>query len=193
MECKRLIIEGWDTKYLVYEDGKVYSTIKNRFRKPAVNRFGYYMYAIQWQVHKGKTVIYKGKGFMAHGLVAMLWLPPKPTPKHELNHKDMDKRNNHWSNLEWVTHSQNMIHARAHKHWTPDMYKKRSFLVSDQTKHKMSVAKYKPVLCVDTVNNTEQNFGSIQKLIEFYGIDRRTFNRCVNSCKTRKGLLFRYL
>jgi hypothetical protein len=193
MECKPLIIDGWDTRYLVYEDGKVYSTISQRFRKPMVNQYGYYYYQIQWYVYQGKTRTARGKAFSAHGLVAMLWLPPKPTPKHELNHKDMDKRNNHWSNLEWLTHSQNLIHARNNKHWTPDMYKKRSFIVSDKTKHKMSVAKYKPALCIDTVNNTEKSFGSVQELIEFYGIVRRTFNRCVNSCKTKNGLLFRYL
>lgn len=46
-----------------------------------------------------------------HRLVAITYLP---NPKHlrEVNHKDLDKLNNSVENLEWVSPSENMLHAK---------------------------------------------------------------------------------
>lgn len=44
-------------------------------------------------------------------LVLIHFGPPKPGPYHECNHKDGDKYNNWWTNLEWVTHKENIQHA----------------------------------------------------------------------------------
>lgn len=45
-----------------------------------------------------------------HVLVAHAFLGPCP-PDHEVNHKDGDKANNRWDNLEYLTHAENMQHA----------------------------------------------------------------------------------
>lgn len=42
--------------------------------------------------------------------VALLFIP-NPDNKPEVNHKDGNKLNNHYSNLEWVTSSENSLHA----------------------------------------------------------------------------------
>lgn len=47
---------------------------------------------------------------MAHRIVAEMW-HDNPLKKKEVNHKDMDRLNNHWSNLEWCTHRENMQHG----------------------------------------------------------------------------------
>lgn len=52
----------------------------------------------------------KGKGYYVHQLVATYFLGPKPSSKHEPNHKDRWKSNNRSDNLEWLTHSQNQKH-----------------------------------------------------------------------------------
>jgi HNH endonuclease/NUMOD4 motif/Helix-turn-helix domain of resolvase len=52
------------------------------------------------------------KRFFVHLLVLHAFVGPPPTPLHECNHKDGDKLNNRWDNLEWATKSQNQIHSR---------------------------------------------------------------------------------
>ncbi len=47
-----------------------------------------------------------------HRLVALAWIPnPEPEEKFLINHKDGDKVNNHYQNLEWCTFSENNYHA----------------------------------------------------------------------------------
>lgn len=46
-----------------------------------------------------------------HILVAEEFLGKYPTPEYEVNHKDGNKKNSSVSNLEWVTHKDNCLHA----------------------------------------------------------------------------------
>lgn len=48
---------------------------------------------------------------LVHRLVAMAFVGLPPTPKHQVNHKDLNKSNNVPENLEWVTQTQNNRHA----------------------------------------------------------------------------------
>lgn len=45
---------------------------------------------------------------LVHRLVAKAFVPRKNYKQLEVNHIDCDKENNHYTNLEWVTGSQNM-------------------------------------------------------------------------------------
>lgn len=53
----------------------------------------------------------KYKDVPIHRIVATTFIPNTDSKKIFVNHKDGDKQNNHVSNLEWVTPSENCIHA----------------------------------------------------------------------------------
>ena len=91
--------------YDVYEDGRVYSNYHNKFLLGDVVR-GYLQYTL---VINKKRIRIK-----AHRLVAALFLDlPDNYDKLVVNHKDGNKLNNHYSNLEWCTIDYNNYHARA--------------------------------------------------------------------------------
>lgn len=91
--------------YLVYEDGSVYSNYSNKFLKFAIVQ-GYAQYTL--------AIGGVPKIFKAHRLVAYLFLDvPENYKDLVVNHKDGNKLNNHYSNLEWCTTYYNNIHARV--------------------------------------------------------------------------------
>lgn len=64
--------------------------------------------------HDGLT---KPRQTTIHKLVAEVFLPPQPTPKHTINHLDGVKDNNWAFNLEWATSQEQADHAVAHGLW----------------------------------------------------------------------------
>ncbi len=78
-------------------------TTKSKILKPGTNTKGYLF-----------VVLTDGKGFHKHAYVHRLVADAfceNPFGKDQVNHKDGNKRNNHFSNLEWVTCSENHLHA----------------------------------------------------------------------------------
>lgn len=57
-----------------------------------------------------KSVSIKDRSIQIHRLVAFAYIP-NPENKKEVNHKDLNKSNNHFSNLEWATRKENAMHA----------------------------------------------------------------------------------
>jgi hypothetical protein len=84
------------------KNGKRIFNVNGKPLKGFANKNGYK------RVHLTKE--HKGKSYFVHRLVAFNFLD-KPNYKCEVNHIDGNKFNNFISNLEWVTHSENLQHA----------------------------------------------------------------------------------
>ena len=74
----------------------------NKTLKPQINKKGYPVV----RLYKDRT----WKWRPIHILVAEAFLGKRPE-KHEVNHKDTNKQNNHVKNLEYVSRSENIRHA----------------------------------------------------------------------------------
>lgn len=89
--------------YTFDKQGRFYDIKRNKWLVPHLNDDGYPCITLRNDEGKRKT-------FKVHRLLAELFIP-NPDNKPEVNHKDGDKCNNELSNLEWVTHSENIQHA----------------------------------------------------------------------------------
>lgn len=108
-------IQGFEDKYQINENGEVKSikrhiengspsgmTLPEKILKQQVNRKGYCMVSLR----KDNKTYAK----YVHILVAQAFLH-KNHPNDIVNHKDGNKTNNHVTNLEYTTYSQNNQHA----------------------------------------------------------------------------------
>jgi hypothetical protein len=97
--------------YLIYNDGRVYSRVSNVFMSPSVVS-GYY--AIGIYINKIR------KAAKIHRLVASLFVNnPDPINLTMVNHKDHNKFNNSYENLEWVNNQVNSNHAITRQSYKP--------------------------------------------------------------------------
>jgi hypothetical protein len=64
-----------------------------------------------------KTTLYSVEGnkitFSIHRLVAITFIGDPPSPRHEVNHINCDRKDNRPENLEWVTRKENMEHSKS--------------------------------------------------------------------------------
>lgn len=98
MESKRLMIDGEEAPYLLYEDGTIYSEKRKRFLKGTTTEEGYIRIAT---AHKGKTIF-----FLLHRKIAEYFLP-NPNNLPMVHHKNHIRNDNRVENLEWVSAEQN--------------------------------------------------------------------------------------
>ena len=139
-------IEGFPN-YLVTSHGRVLSLNYNRENKirelkQRKNYKSKYCYVTLYKNGKA-TVIY------VHRLVAQAFIP-NPDNKPEVNHIDENKTNNQVSNLEWVTHKENINHGTRNERASKVLsdgrlkgenhpnYGKKLGTHSEETKRKMS-------------------------------------------------------
>ena len=96
--------------YVITEDGKVFSNMNTRFHDTLTEL----KYRIDKDGYKDVSLVYNSKGdrqpFRVHRLVALKYIP-NPNNYPVVNHKDLNKSNNHVSNLEWCTVAKNTQHG----------------------------------------------------------------------------------
>ena len=181
---KEIIINKQTCNCMVDTSGNVYSKRTGKRRKPIINQYGYYYYLLTFQP-SGKLTKYS-KIYSAHKLVSLFYMPLQPKGT-EINHIDMNKTNNHYTNLEYCTHKENINKARAVRTWKSG--RDKGFIHSLDTRLKQSISHFKPVKTINTIDNTEINYCSIHDLITSFNITRRTFNRYAN----KKPYLNKYM
>ena len=106
-------IKGYEGLYEISNCGRVKSLPKSdgngcreRFLKFDINKNNHTSYYRVTLSKDGKT-----KRYLVHRLVAETFIPNTENKPH-INHIDFNGTNNCVENLEWVTHSENMIHSQ---------------------------------------------------------------------------------
>lgn len=100
-----LDILGYEQEYMICNLGVIRSIKKKNFWErisTRVDRAGYETVRLS---KNGKSAT-----FFMHRLLATLFLP-NPENKKYVNHKNGNQLDNHLENLEWVTHSENILHG----------------------------------------------------------------------------------
>lgn len=84
--------------YDIHKDGRIYSRKRNKWLSPKPNNRGY----MTTSSIDGETLV--------HRIVAKYWCEGY-SKELTVNHKDMDKTNNHYLNLEWMPQGDNARHS----------------------------------------------------------------------------------
>jgi len=100
MEYRKIPIKGFEN-YRISEYGDVLNVKTGTVRKIFVNPHGY--------ATVSRMINAKKKTFLTHRLVALAFLTPNGWKI--VNHKDGNKLNNHYSNLEWCSQKHNALHS----------------------------------------------------------------------------------
>lgn len=100
-------IDGYEGSYQISNLGRIKSLIRKGVTKEtilisSISTHGYYQITLSLKK--------KSKTFRIHRLIAKSFIP-NIMNKREINHIDGNKLNNHVSNLEWCTRSENISHA----------------------------------------------------------------------------------
>ena len=112
-------IEGFEGLYQISNLGRVKSLERIVLQKNGRKRVQHELIRKPRKVYKGYLQIdlWKNHEYSAkriNRLVAQAFIP-KPENKPIVHHKDHDKLNNHYSNLEWATPQENAVAYQEYK------------------------------------------------------------------------------
>ena len=151
-------------KYYITDTGDLYSRTSGRFKKLKLykNRTGYFQY--NFSKKKTKEI---------HRLVAETFIP-NPKNKPQVNHIDGNKQNNKVENLEWVTRSENQIHAH------------RVLGIPSPAKNKCGKLHVRSKPVVATKGEKKLYFESINMAAKALNVNCTSIVQCVKKYKSHK-------
>lgn len=162
-----------NNQYIIYPDGRVWSNKRNRFLSQSISH-GYPVV--------GLRIDKKTKIYFVHRLVAETFIP-NPNNYPVVNHIDENRKNNNYSNLEWVTYEQNDNHGT------------RNARISEKLKGSNN-PKAKGVQMLDSkTKETLKTFGCIADAYDYLQVSRRDSSIskvCSGKNKTAYGYGWRY-
>ena len=106
MDYKKYTIFEDYYDYIIFSTGKIYSLKRNRFLKPTLNQYGYFMINLS----KDK----KRKSLLLHRILGICFLENR----HNLmtiDHKDRNRQNNNLTNLRWCSRRLQNINQNIQK------------------------------------------------------------------------------
>lgn len=166
-------------RYDVSQLGRVFDKLKNRMLKQSrgilATREPGYMKVTLFPSGPGSR-----KTISVHRLVATAFVPGDASL--DVNHKDLDKTNNIWTNLEWMTHAENIRHGMAN-----------SFTWIDR----LRVAgrkRRKPVVAISPDGLDQREYDSIASAGRAFGDARKAANifHAIQMGNTAYGFTWRY-
>lgn len=179
-------IKGFEDLYLVSEYGEIIRLPKkvNSVRsssgkrilskkklKIQTNKYGYNY--TQLTDKNGNR-----KHYFIHQLVALNFLE-NPNNYTSINHKDEDKTNNHYSNLEWRSVRYN------------NLYNNRQSKINKKLQN--SVKTRKPIIQYNKEGVLVEEFQSINEACRLLGIFKQGISRCLNNKqKYYKGFIWKF-
>ncbi|MFL6211667.1 MAG: NUMOD4 motif-containing HNH endonuclease [Pyrinomonadaceae bacterium] len=99
-----LAIPGYEGRYEAATSGRIRNAKTGRVLRHAVSKDGYCFIALS----KDGTC----RSFTVHKLIALTFIGPRPEGQ-TVNHRDLNKENNALANLEYITHQENVGHAKT--------------------------------------------------------------------------------
>jgi hypothetical protein len=122
------------------------------------------------------------KAFYVHRIVAIHFIENNDELKTQVNHKDGNKKNNHYSNLEWSTPKENIRHA--YKTGLSDISRNIEF----------GKSKAKSILQIDiSTNKVVREWYSITEASIELGVHMTAIQRCCKGkAKTSCGYKWKY-
>lgn len=152
-DVKKIMLWPAEKPYFIAKNGCLFNCV-GKMLKPNISVGGYPRYTIR---RGGKR-----KHYFAHRLVADEFVIGKQDG-FQVNHKDGNKLNCHYTNLEWVTPSENQMHSR--------------YVLNNEMGFKT-----KPILCVET----GKIYPSTNIAARMLGVSSSHISECANHKKHRK-------
>lgn len=134
-----------------------------------------------------RTVSINKKKYYVHRLVGKFFVEGYKEGLH-INHKDGDKLNNYYKNLEWVTNEENVRHAW--KNGLVNIPAMKHFATKEEIeKRRETCSKNKKVINTET----GEVYRSCRELARQIGSDSGNVAKRIRLGKPHKGVLYKYI
>ena len=138
-------IKGYEGRYQVSNEGRVWSVISQKYLKPLVNANSGYL-VVNLYAKNGKM---KREGI--HRLVALTFID-NPDGLPQVGHQDDDRFNNHVSNLYWTDAKENCNHGKHFENLSKSRGKKVRCIETGEIYHSANEAARQLNICRSSIS-----------------------------------------
>lgn len=173
-------IEGYEGLYQISNKGNVKSLNYNKTKKEKLLKSHYHHNYKRITLYKDK----KYKSFFVHVLVAKSFIP-NPNNLPQVNHKDENRENNVYTNLEWCTEKYNCNYGNRNKKLSKIMKKGTKVQNKIQKTRKLNNIGRTKVICI----TTGKIFNSLKEAGDYYGFNSGNISKVIKGERKYCGKL----